>query len=144
MVRLLCLIFVNEHMVMERASPKVGCTMKRLRVVMSVSIMLLLIHSVSSCVFADVQIQVILRDAGISPKEIGVTKGETLRIQVMNRGNKVHNLVIPDMYIFTQNLAPNASTTVSFVPDKTGRFNYYSDTGGRPEPGLQGILTVRG
>ncbi len=93
-------------------------------------------------VHANPNVQVTLTDTGITPSSIQGVKGQTLRIQVMNAGRKAHNFVIPDMFIFSSNLTPGESTSISFAPDKTGRFKYFSDTGGKPEPGLSGILTV--
>ncbi|GLG00063.1 hypothetical protein Alches_01020 [Alicyclobacillus hesperidum subsp. aegles] len=89
-------------------------------------------------------IHVTLRDGQIVPNEIDVDKGTTVQITVRNEGTQVHNFVIPDFYIFTQNLNPGESVDVSFVPDKTGHFRYYSDRQGIPEPGMQGTMTVDG
>jgi heme/copper-type cytochrome/quinol oxidase subunit 2 len=93
-------------------------------------------------VFAETSVRVTLTDTRISPGEIEAVKGQDLHIEVTNAGQKTHNFVIPDMYIFSQNLTPGESTSISFTPDKTGSFRYYSDTGGKPEPGLSGTLRV--
>ncbi|GMA58606.1 plastocyanin [Alicyclobacillus sacchari] len=95
-------------------------------------------------VVAAAPIQVTLRDGQILPSAIDVDKGTTVQISVRNEGTQVHNFVIPDFYIFTQNLNPGESVDVSFVPDKTGHFRYYSDRQGVPEPGMQGTMTVDG
>src|SRR5579875_3977236 len=113
---------------------------KQAIVTFAAAISLELLQPMVSC--AEVNAQVTLRDDGISPTQITATKGDTLKIHVTNQGKSVHNFVIPEMYIFTKNLAPGETTDVSFVPDKTGRFPYYSDTGGEPEPGIRGTLVV--
>ncbi|MCL6444817.1 MAG: cupredoxin domain-containing protein [Alicyclobacillus sp.] len=88
-------------------------------------------------------IQVTLTDTSIRPATMTVTKGETVNLNVVNRGGKTHNLVIPAFYIFTPNLPAGDSVSASFSPDKQGSFPYYSDTGGKPEPGLRGTIHVR-
>ena len=85
---------------------------------------------------------VILRDSGIEPSMIAATKDEPVSLRVINRGKKIHNFVIPDFYIFTQNLSPGQSTSVGFSPEKVGSFRYYSDAPGAEEPGLTGQLQV--
>lgn len=92
---------------------------------------------------AQVSVQVTLRDTGINPPQFTARLNQPVNLTIVNRGTKTHNLVIPDFYIFTPNLAPGERATASFTPDRRGRFPYYSDTGGRPEPGLRGTLTVR-
>jgi len=87
-------------------------------------------------------IQVTLRDGGIEPREIDVMQGATVDIVVRNAGTQIHNFVVPDFYVFTQNLQPGETVTVSFVPDKTGKFRYYSDRDGIPEAGMQGTMKV--
>jgi len=87
-------------------------------------------------------IQVTLRDGGIEPREIDVTQGTTVDIVVRNDGTQIHNFVVPDFYVFTQNLHPGETVRVSFVPDKTGKFRYYSDRDGIPEAGMQGTMKV--
>lgn len=92
---------------------------------------------------AQTTLQVHLHDTDIRPQSFSASVGEKVNITVVNQGKDVHNLVIPDFYIFTQNLKPGEQVKVSFTPDKTGSFPYYSDTGGKPEPGLQGTMHVQ-
>ncbi len=95
---------------------------------------------------AQTTVAMTLRDGAIVPSQITVSKGQKVTIHVRNAGKKAHNLVIPDFYIFSYNLQPGEDVTVSFTPDKTGRFPYYSDAGRpreNPEPGMTGTLTVR-
>jgi hypothetical protein len=92
---------------------------------------------------AQVSVHVTLRDTGIDPPQFTGRLNQPVNLTIVNRGTKTHNLVIPDFYIFTPNLAPGGRTTASFTPDRRGTFPYYSDAGGRPEPGLRGTLTVR-
>lgn len=87
-------------------------------------------------------VQVSLHDGSISPTHIEAQKGAKLQITVHNVGKQVHNFVIPSFYVFTQNLSPGSQVNVSFAPAKTGAFRYYSDKAGKPEPGMEGVLTV--
>lgn len=91
---------------------------------------------------ANPSIQITLQDSNLSPRQFTVKKGQRVDLEITNEGTKQHNLVIPAVYIFTHNLNPGESVSASFRPDKTGAFPYYSDTGGQPEPGLRGSLTV--
>lgn len=86
---------------------------------------------------------VIIRDAGMTPSVLTAQKGEKVDLAIRNQGTKTHNFVLPDFYIFTQNLSAGETVTVQFTPDKTGTFAYYSDAIGKPEPGIRGSLTVR-
>ncbi|MCL6549162.1 MAG: cupredoxin domain-containing protein, partial [Alicyclobacillus sp.] len=83
-----------------------------------------------------------LQDGSITPSFVSAKVNQPLRITVVNSGQRAHNLVIPDFYIFTHNLYPGEQVTVSFTPTRTGAFPYYSDAGGKPEPGMQGTLQV--
>jgi plastocyanin len=95
---------------------------------------------------AQTTVSMTLRDGAIVPSQFTAARGQKVTIHVQNAGRKVHNLVIPAFYIFSYNLQPGQSVTVSFTPDKTGRFPYMSDAGRQredPEPGMTGTLTVR-
>jgi len=98
--------------------------------------------SLSAIVMAQTTLQVSLQDSSIRPTQIVTAKGEVVSLTVVNQGKKVHNFVVPDFYIFTQNLNPGEQVKLSFTPDKTGAFPYYSDTGGKPEPGVRGTMRV--
>ncbi|MCY0869648.1 MAG: cupredoxin domain-containing protein [Firmicutes bacterium] len=92
--------------------------------------------------FAASSYRVSINDQGMKPSTLSVKVNRKVHIDIVNRGLRVHNFVIPRFYIFTQNLQPGQSTSAEFTPDRTGRFRYYSDTGGRPETGLAGIMRV--
>jgi len=83
-----------------------------------------------------------ITDAGFQPTKITVKQNTVLKITVVNKGTKKHNLTIPAYFIFTHNLNVGESTDVEFTVNKTGNFPYLSDTPGQPEAGLQGTLTV--
>ncbi len=87
-------------------------------------------------------VQIVLRDATIRPAIIQATRSQPLHLHIVNEGGKVHNFVVPAFYVFTSNLPPGTSTDVSFSPEKSGAFPFYSDAGGQPEAGLRGVLRV--
>ncbi|MFX4301816.1 cupredoxin domain-containing protein [Alicyclobacillus tolerans] len=87
-------------------------------------------------------VQVVITDKQIRPSFIRAVESEPLKLHIENRGKSIHNLVIPAFYIFTQNLRPGESVDVSFSPEKTGLFDYYSDKNSIPEPALKGKLQV--
>lgn len=89
-------------------------------------------------------VRVSLRDGSITPPRIDATQGTSIHITVQNEGKRVHNFVVPDFYVFTQNLEPGETVNVSFTPSKLGTFRFYSDKNGKPEPGMEGVITVRG
>lgn len=86
--------------------------------------------------------QVALQDGSIVPSQLRGVVGKPVSLNITNRGKKVHNFVIKDFYIFSQNLTPGQSTSVGFTPDKTGAFPFWSDTGGKPEAGMRGTITI--
>lgn len=87
-------------------------------------------------------VQVTITDSSISPKTIQATKGQSVHIEVVNKGMNVHNFVVPKFYVFSPNIESGGTADVRFKPDKTGVFQYYSDKKGVPEPGIQGMLHV--
>lgn len=98
--------------------------------------------AVSVTLRTQAQVTVTLHDTFVEPARISAKKGTPVSLRIVNAGGKTHNLVIPAFYIFTQNLRPGETATASFTPDKTGAYSYYSDTGGKPESGIQGTLVV--
>lgn len=123
------------------STPRLCFVLRTLSIVVGVTCTLWSFSPLST-VFADVTVTITLHDQGISPSTFTAKKGELVQIDAVNSGTQVHNLVIPAFYIFTQNLQPGENVHASFRPDKTGRFPYYSDTGGKPEPSIKGTMTV--
>jgi plastocyanin len=92
--------------------------------------------------FAAASYRVSIDDQAMHPDTLRAHVNQRVHIDIVNRGSRVHNFVLPRFYIFTQNLQPGQSTSAEFTPDKVGQFRYYSDTGGRPETGIAGTLRV--
>jgi plastocyanin len=87
---------------------------------------------------------VVIQEGNIIPKQMTVRAGETVALQIINRGIKKHNFTLPAYYVFSYNLDPGETVFVSFRADRPGRFPYFSDTPHRgvPEPGIEGVLVV--
>ncbi|MFD1673447.1 cupredoxin domain-containing protein [Alicyclobacillus fodiniaquatilis] len=88
-------------------------------------------------------VQVVLQDGSIQPANIQAEFRQEFHAVVQNNGTRIHNFVVPDFYVFTQNLQPGQKVDVRFTPDKKGSFRYYSDKNGVPEPGMEGHLHIR-
>ncbi len=84
-----------------------------------------------------------ITDQGFNPSHIAGRLDSPVRIDIHNSGHKPHNFILPAFYIYTANLKANESTWVEFTPDKTGVYRFFSDAGGRPEPGLAGQIRVQ-
>ena len=83
-----------------------------------------------------------ITDTGFHPDALRGALDRPVRILIRNRGERVHNFVLPAFYIFTNNLKANDETEVEFTPDKRGVYPFFSDAGGAREPGLAGRITV--
>jgi uncharacterized cupredoxin-like copper-binding protein len=79
---------------------------------------------------------------GFKPMKLNYKEGEEISLYVINQSDHVHNLIIPDYHIFSANLKPGETTTISFQAVKKGQFGYFSDAPGFPEPGFHGEIIV--
>ena len=87
------------------------------------------------------------------PERIDARVGDTLAVEVVNRGAAMHNLVFcgdpaghatcGDVWARTERLAANQSQTLTFVVPKAGTFDYYSDLPGQRQGGMKGQLFVQ-
>lgn len=76
-----------------------------------------------------------------SLNEIGVKKGDTVRIKVINtKGNHDFSL---DEYGIKKLTPLNQEVTIEFTADKTGSFKYYCSMPGHRMMGQEGTLTVQ-
>ena len=77
-----------------------------------------------------------------APKTLSVNKGDTVKITFTNAGG-MHDFVIDEFNVKTERLESGDSTTVTFVADKTGSFQYYCSVGKHRSMGMWGTLTVK-
>ena len=75
------------------------------------------------------------------PKEITVKKGDTVKINFVNKDG-FHDLVIDEFNVATKQINGGAEETVTFVADKTGSFQYYCSVGTHRAMGMWGTLIV--
>lgn len=76
-----------------------------------------------------------------SQKEIRVKKGDTVRINFTSKDG-FHNLVIDEFNAATDDVQTGGSTSVEFIADKTGSFEYYCSIGSHRQLGMKGTLIV--
>ncbi len=86
---------------------------------------------------------VVISDHSFAPTMLRARPDHVVRINIVNKGTKTHNFILPAFYIYTPNLPAKQSTWVQFTPDKTGKFPFYSDADGDREAGLAGTMQVR-
>lgn len=86
-------------------------------------------------------IHVTIRDELIEPAQLEADQGEELRLHVVNRSQRTHNLVLAEFGIVGRPLAPGEENYVAFTPSRTGTFVYYGDHSGQVD--WRGYLTVR-
>ncbi len=74
-------------------------------------------------------------------KEIRVKKGETVTIDFESTDG-FHDLVIDEFNARTKKVQPGVHTSVTFVADKAGTFEYYCSVGANRAKGMVGNLVV--
>ncbi len=75
------------------------------------------------------------------PNEIHVKKGDKVNILFTNDGG-AHDFAIDEFNVKSNVINDGASTTVSFVADKAGTFEYYCSVGTHRQMGMKGKLVV--
>ncbi len=76
-----------------------------------------------------------------SPNEIRVKKGDQVKITFMSQGG-IHDLVINDFNVKTNQLQSGQQETINFTADKTGTFEFYCSVGNHRAMGMVGKLIV--
>lgn len=75
------------------------------------------------------------------PSEIRVKQGDTVRI-VLNGLDMMHNLAIDEFDVESDIVEEGESTTIEFVADIAGEFEYYCSVGDHRDRGQVGTLIV--
>lgn len=81
------------------------------------------------------------KNFSLSPAEIRVKKGETIKIVFTNESG-FHDFVIDEFNVRTPQINGPATKEVEFVADKTGQFEYYCSVGSHRAMGMKGTLIV--
>lgn len=76
-----------------------------------------------------------------SPNEIRVKKGDKVKI-VMNNTGGFHDWVVDEFNARTERVTGPATTSVEFVADKAGTFEFYCSVGQHRQMGMKGNLVV--
>jgi len=78
---------------------------------------------------------------GYSEEELRVKKGDTVTIILTNSGG-FHDWVVDEFAAATEKISTGDTTTVTFVADETGTFEYYCSVGNHRQQGMVGNLIV--
>jgi len=74
-------------------------------------------------------------------KEMRVKEGDTVTITFRSNGG-THDWVVDEFNAATEQVSTDGETTVTFVADKKGTFEYYCSVGSHREQGMVGNLIV--
>lgn len=77
-----------------------------------------------------------------SLKEVRVNKGDTVKINFTN-SEGLHDWVIDEFNAKSLRIQAGQTSTVTFVADKTGTFEYYCSVGNHRAQGMMGKLIVQ-
>ncbi len=78
---------------------------------------------------------------GYSESEIRVKEGTTVTINLINSGG-FHDWVVDEFNAATDKIQADGNTSVTFVADKAGTYEYYCSVGSHREQGMVGTLVV--
>ena len=82
-------------------------------------------------------------DYSFSPSTINLTRDKEVTITFKNMGKLPHNLVISDLGVSTDTITPGKETTVTFVPEEVGTFEFICSIGNHEEKGMKGTVVVK-
>jgi plastocyanin len=78
---------------------------------------------------------------GYSEEEIRVKQGDTVTINLTNSAG-FHDWVVDEFAAATEKIGAGETTSVTFVADKAGTFEYYCSVGSHRQQGMVGNLVV--
>lgn len=93
---------------------------------------------------SDTSDQVFTIDAfnyGYSEEEIRVQQGDTVTINLTN-SEGFHDWVLDEFDVATERINSGETTSVTFVADETGTFEYYCSAGTHRQQGMVGNIVV--
>jgi len=76
-----------------------------------------------------------------SPATLKVKKGDNVVITFKSNGG-IHDFVIDEFDVATNQLGDGEEEEIEFVADKVGTFKYYCSVDGHRKMGMEGTLTV--
>lgn len=78
---------------------------------------------------------------GYSPNSITVTQGDTVTINLTN-SEGLHDWVIDEFAAATEIIGAGEETSITFVADQVGEFEFYCSVGNHRAQGMVGTLVV--
>lgn len=88
-------------------------------------------------------VTVVGTEFAFSPSTITVKKGESVKVTFKNNGQYPHNFTISELNVKSDTVGPGQQTTVTFTPDKAGRFTFICSVPGHADRGMKGTLVVQ-
>ena len=82
-----------------------------------------------------------IMDGSRENPDLVVNEGDTVRIELKS-GQGFHDFVIDEFNARTKQIRDGESSSVEFVADKKGTFEYYCSVGSHREMGMKGKLIV--
>jgi plastocyanin len=80
---------------------------------------------------------------GYDQKELALKKGQTVQMTLTNSGKMPHDWVVDEIAgAKTQMIKNGETTTITFVADTAGEFEYYCSVGQHRQQGMVGKLIV--
>lgn len=78
---------------------------------------------------------------GYSQETITVEQGERVRVEMIS-ADGLHDFVIDELGVESEQIDTGATTTFEFVADETGEFDFYCSVGNHRAQGMEGTLIV--
>ncbi|MBI4097144.1 MAG: cupredoxin domain-containing protein [Candidatus Levybacteria bacterium] len=77
----------------------------------------------------------------LTPNEIRVNKGDTVKITFTNTGG-FHDFTLDEFNVKTPQIQSGQTADVEFVADKAGTYEFYCSVGNHRTQGMKGSLIV--
>lgn len=90
----------------------------------------------------EVTIDVSGKNFEFTPSGITVKQGQTVTINFTSEDGGPHDLVIDEFDVATEQVSSGETSSITFVADRVGEFEYYCSVGNHREMGMVGTLVV--
>lgn len=87
-------------------------------------------------------VQINITDRGFVPSQVVAVINQPITLRITNQGRKVHEFGLPYYRIFTPDIMPGQTSTVSFSPWTAGRFDMVSEPAEVNAPQFSGKFIV--
>lgn len=125
--------------------------MKRLSMLTSASILLLVVLTLSTGAFAADPnqqgelrtVELVAKEFTFEPSTVQVEPGSRVRIKLVNKGNLSHNLQIKGNGGKTETLQTGNSDTMVVKAPESGELAFFCNVTGHKQAGMKGEITVQ-